>query len=65
MSFQEILHNFRARNVIFTFKDGSKRTIFVEEIENENDDQLGTIFMAAGPNPQDVWLDEVVSAKVI
>lgn len=65
MSFQEILKNFRARNVTFTFKDGSKRTVFVEEIENEDDDQPGTIFMVSGQDPQDVWLEDVVSAKVI
>lgn len=38
MSLPEIIENFRARNVTFTLKDGNKKTIFVEEIENEDDD---------------------------
>ncbi|MBI0110771.1 MULTISPECIES: hypothetical protein [Lactobacillus] len=62
MSLPEIIANFRARNVTFTLKDGSKKTIFVEEIENEDDDQPELIFMAAGDDPQDIWISEVVSA---
>lgn len=62
MSLPEIIANFRARNVTFTLKDGSKKTIFVEEIENEEDDQPELIFMAAGDDPQDIWISDVVSA---
>lgn len=62
MSLPEIIENFRARNVTFTLKDGNKKTIFVEEIENEDDDQPELIFMAAGDNPQDIWISDVVSA---
>ena len=62
MSLPEIFENFRARNVTFTLKDGNKKTIFVEEIENEDDDQPELIFMAAGDNPQDIWISDVVSA---
>lgn len=62
MSLPEIIANFRARNVTFTLKDGSKKTIFVEEIENEDDDQPELIFMAAGEDPQDIWISDVVSA---
>lgn len=62
MSLPEIIANFRARNVTFTLKDGSEKTIFVEEIENEDDDQPELIFMAAGDNPQDIWISDVVSA---
>lgn len=62
MSLPEIIENFRARNVTFTLKDGNKKTIFVEEIENEDDDQPELIFMAAGGNPQDIWISDVVSA---
>lgn len=40
MSLPEIIGNFRARNVIFTSKDGSKKTSFVNEIENEYDNSL-------------------------
>lgn len=61
MSLPEIIENFRARNVTFTLKDGNKKTIFVEEIENEDDDQPELIFMAAGDNPQDIWICDVVS----
>ena len=59
----EIIANFRARNVTFTLKDGSKKTIFVEEIENEDDDQPELIFMAGGDNLQDIWISDVVSAE--
>ncbi|MBH9985515.1 hypothetical protein [Lactobacillus sp. M0390] len=62
MSLPEIIENFRARNVTFTLKDGNKKTIFAEEIENEDDDQPELIFMAAGDNPQDIWISDVVSA---
>lgn len=62
MSLPEIIENFRARNVTFTLKDGNKKNIFVEEIENEDDDQPELIFMAAGDNPQDIWISDVVSA---
>ena len=62
MSLPDIIENFRARNVTFTLKDGNKKTIFVEEIENEDDDQPELIFMAAGDNPQDIWISDVVSA---
>lgn len=62
MSLPEIIENFRARNVTFTLKDCNKKTIFVEEIENEDDDQPELIFMAAGDNPQDIWISDVVSA---
>ncbi|MBI0092806.1 hypothetical protein H3T48_03650 [Lactobacillus sp. M0403] len=62
MSLPEIIENFRARNVTFTLKDGNKKTIFVEEIENEDDDQPELIFMAAGDNSQDIWISDVVSA---
>lgn len=64
MNFIDILNNFRARNVDFKFKDGTERTIFVNEIENEEDDQPGTIFMADDPK-DDVRLSDVVSAKVL
>lgn len=63
MTLPEIIANFRARNVTFKLKDGSKKTIFVEEIENEDDDQPELIFMTAGDNPQDIWISDVVSAE--
>ncbi|MCT6888914.1 MAG: hypothetical protein M3Z87_04515 [Lactobacillus sp.] len=65
MTLSEVIANFRARNVTFTLKDGTKKTIFVEEIENEDDDQPEMIFMAAGNNPQDIWISDIVSAKAV
>lgn len=63
MTLPEIIANFRARNVTFKLKDGSKKTIFVEEIENEDDDQPELIFMAGGDNLQDIWISDVVNAE--
>lgn len=64
MSLLEILDNFRARNVTFKLKDGTVRTIFVNEIEDEDDDQPELLFMADDPK-DDIWISDVVSAKVI
>ncbi|MBC6360566.1 hypothetical protein [Lactobacillus apis] len=61
MTLVEVLDNFRARNVTFTLKDGTKRTIFVNEIEDEADDQPEMLFMADEPK-DDVWISDVVSA---
>ena len=61
MTLVEVLDNFRARNVTFTLKDGTKRTIFVNEIEDETDDQPEMLFMADEPK-DDVWISDVVSA---
>ena len=36
MTLSEIIAAFRARTVRFKLKDGTNRTIFVEEIENED-----------------------------
>lgn len=36
MKFTDILAKFRAREVLFTLKDGTKKKIFVEEIENND-----------------------------
>lgn len=64
MSLNEIIDHFRARNVAFKLKSGSTRIIFVNEIENEDDDQPELLFMADNPE-DDVWISEVVSAKAI
>ena len=61
MSLPEVLANFRARNVTFELKDGTKRTIFVNEIEDEDDDQPEMIFMADDPK-DDVFISQVVDA---
>lgn len=61
MSLLEILDNFRARNVTFKLKDGTVRTIFVNEIEDEDDDQPELLFMADEPK-DDIWISDVVSA---
>lgn len=64
MTLVQILGNFRARNVTFTLKGGTKRTIFVNEIEDESDDQPETLFMADDPK-DDVWISDVVSATAL
>lgn len=61
MSLIEILDNFRGKNVKFKLRDGTERTIFVNEIEDEDDDQLELLFMADKPK-DDVWISDVVSA---
>lgn len=61
MSLIEILDNFRGKNVTFKLRDGTERTIFVNEIEDEDDDQLELLFMADKPK-DDVWISDVVSA---
>ncbi|WP_158592391.1 hypothetical protein [Lactobacillus sp. ESL0225] len=42
-------------------KDGTKRTIFVNEIEDESDNQPELLFMADDPK-DDIWISDVVSA---
>lgn len=61
MSLPEVLDNFRARNVTFKLKDGTKKTIFVNEIEDEDDDQPEMIFMTDDPE-DDVFISQVVDA---
>lgn len=64
MKLPEIIAAFRARQVQFKLKDGSVKTIFVEEIENELDDQPELIFMADVPE-KDIKISDVVSATAI
>ena len=61
MSLPEVLDNFRARNVTFKLKNGTKRTIFVNEIEDEDDDQPEMIFMA-DDQKDDVFISQIVDA---
>lgn len=63
MSLPEIIENFRARNVTFTLKDGNKKTIFVEEIENEDDDEPELTFLG-GSVENEIKISEVVKALV-
>lgn len=46
MSLLEVLDNFRARKVTSELKNSTKRTIFVNEIDDEDDDQPEIIFIA-------------------
>ncbi|KRL95563.1 hypothetical protein ACUIJQ_08260 [Levilactobacillus hammesii] len=64
MKLPEIIAAFRARQVQFKLKDGSIKTIFVEEIENELDDQPELIFMADVPE-KDIKISDVVSATAV
>ena len=64
MKLPEIISVFRARQVQFKLKDGSIKTIFVEEIENELDDQPELIFMADVPE-DDIKISDVVSATAV
>lgn len=64
MKLPEIIAVFRARQVQFKLKDGSTKTIFVEEIENELDDQPELIFMADVPE-EDIKISDVVSATAV
>ena len=64
MKLPEIIAAFRARKVRFKLKDGSIKTIFVEEIENELDDQPELIFMADTPE-NDIKISDVVSATSV
>lgn len=64
MKLPEIIAAFRARQVQFKLKDGTIKTIFVEEIENELDDQPELIFMADVPE-KDIKISDVVNATAI
>lgn len=64
MKLPEILAAFRARTVEFKLKNGQTRTIFVEEIEDEDDDQPELIFFGDSPE-NDVHISQVVSAKAL
>ena len=64
MKLPEIIAAFRARQVQFKLRDGSIKTIFVEEIENELDDQPELIFMADVPE-NDIRISDVVSATAV
>ncbi|NLR08674.1 MULTISPECIES: hypothetical protein [Lactobacillaceae] len=64
MKLSKIIAAFRARQVQFKLKDGSIKTIFVEEIENELDDQPELVFMADVPE-KDIKISDVVSATAI
>lgn len=64
MNFTDILAKFRAREVLFTLKDGTQKKTFVSEIENEDDDQPETVFMG-GSESDDIWISDVVSAEAV
>lgn len=45
----------------FVLKDGSEKTIFVQEIENEDDDKSELIFVTQYNNTKDIWTSKAVS----
>ncbi|WP_127849712.1 hypothetical protein [Lacticaseibacillus hulanensis] len=63
MSYGELNEKFYDRRVQFKLKNGKTRTVHVEDIENEDDQDNGILFMASEPE-DDVWLEDVVSVTV-
>ena len=63
MTLPEIIANFRAREVTFTLKNGTQKTIFVNEVENEDDDQPELVFMG-NSNDEDIFISDVLKASV-
>lgn len=53
MSYSELLHTFREKNVIFETKDGRFIPAYVEEIEDETDGWDSFMFMITPQNPDD------------
>lgn len=62
MTIQDIDQNFYARNVTFTLKNGEKKTIFVQDILNEDDDEPELVFVGDTYENQ-VWISDIVSAE--
>ena len=63
MSYGELNQKFYDRSVQFKLKSGEVRTIHVEDIEDESDQDDGILFMASEPE-NDVWLKDVISITV-
>lgn len=64
MTIQELGQKFYGRNVEFTLKNGKKKTIFVEDILNEDDDEPELTFIG-GSVENEIGISEIVSAKAI
>lgn len=61
MTIKEIDQHFYGRNVEFTLKNGKHKTIFVQDILNEDDDEPELVFVGDTYENQ-VWISDVVSA---
>lgn len=64
MSIKEIDERYYGRNVEFTLKNGKKKTIFVEDILNEDDDEPELTFIG-GSVENEIGISDIVSAKAI
>jgi hypothetical protein len=64
MTIQEIDQNFYGKKVEFTLKNGNKKTIFVEDILNEDDDEPELTFIGDS-NENEIGISDISSAEVI
>lgn len=64
MSIKEIDERYYGRKVEFTLKNGKKKTIFVEDILNEDDDEPELTFIG-GNVENEIGISDIVSAKAI
>ncbi|WP_338206570.1 hypothetical protein [Lactobacillus juensis] len=61
MTLQELGKHFYGRIVQFNLKNGKKKTIFVQDIMNEEDDEPELTFIG-GSEENEVRISEIVSA---
>lgn len=64
MTIKEIDELYYGRNVEFTLKNGKKKTIFVEDILDENDNEPELTFIG-GSIENEIGISNIVSAKAI
>lgn len=62
MTIKEIDQHFYGRNVKFTLKNGKHKTIFVEDILNEDDDEPELTFIG-GTLEDEIGISDIVSAE--
>lgn len=63
MTLQELVQRLYGRRVPFTLKNGKKKTIFVQDILNEDDDESELTFLG-GSVENEIKISEVVEAVV-
>ena len=64
MTLQELGKHFYGRTVQFKLKNGKTKTIFVQDIMNEEDDEPELTFIG-GSEENEVRISEIVSAREI
>ncbi|WEV40351.1 hypothetical protein [Lactobacillus sp. ESL0681] len=64
MSIQEIDQHFYGRNVEFTLNNGKKKTIFVQDILNEEDDEPELTFIGDSIE-NEIGISDIVSAEAV